>query len=235
MVMEFIPLGLAGLLRAALGPRWPHLHPDIRARFTLAPGASRQRFSGVMRVVERSPLGWLIARLIAFVRVLPAARARDVPFEFNLTPAPGGGWIKERLYHFGDGRFEFRSVMRIEPKGELIENFPCGLCMKIRLVAKGGSLYFLDDGYFLRIGHTRKLRLPIPRWLSVGRFTLRHRNIDAERFMVSIRLQHPLLGRLFYQCGTFQQVQPEVAADAAFNSGGAPGPAISATRGSAYC
>ena len=153
--MECIPLGLAGLLRAALGPRWPHLHPDIRARFTLAPGASRQRFSGVMRVVERAPLGWLIARLIAFVRVLPAARARDVPFEF--------------------------------------------------------------------------------RWLSVGRFTLRHRNIDAERFMVSIRLQHPLLGRLFYQCGTFQQVQPGAAADAAFSAGGAPGPAISATRGSAYC
>jgi hypothetical protein len=194
--------GLAILLSASLGTRWPHLHPDIRARFTLAPGTTRQRFTGTMNQIERSPLGWLIARLIAFVHVLPSVRARDVPFEFNLTATTNAGWIKERLYHFSSGRFEFRSVMRIEPSGELIENFPFGLCMKIKLVAEGDSLYFLDDAYFLRIGNWR---LPIPRWLSVGRFTLTHKNIDHDNFTVSISLDHALFGRLFYQCGHFRQ------------------------------
>ena len=196
--------GVAALLRTSLGPHWQHLHPDIRARFTLAPGATRQRFTGTMTHIERSPLGWLIARLITFVHVLPSVRARDVPFEFNLTATANGGWIKQRLYHFSDGPFEFRSVMRVEPTGELIENFPFGLCMKIKLVAEGDALYFLDDGYFLRLG---RMRLPIPRRLSVGRFTLTHKNIDRENFLVSISLDHALFGRLFYQCGHFQQAR----------------------------
>ena len=153
-----------------------------------------------MSTIERSFIGWLIARLIAFVRVLPSVRARDVPFEFNLTATPDGGWIKERLYHFRAGLFEFRSVMRIEATGELIENFPYGLCMKIKLAAEGDALLFLDDGYFLRIG---AFRLAIPRWASAGQFTLTHTNIDRENFTVAIRLDHPLFGRLFYQCGRF--------------------------------
>ncbi len=106
--------GFAALLHAALGTQWQQLHPHIRARFALAPGTARQRFTGSMSEINRSPIGWLIAKLIAFVRILPAKRARDVPFEFNLSPAstsaptPASGWIKERLYHFHDGRFEFR-------------------------------------------------------------------------------------------------------------------------------
>jgi len=195
--------GLAQLLRASLGARWLELHPDIRARFTLAPGATRQSFAGTMNQIDRSAIGWLIARLIAFVRVLPTARARDVPFEFNLSPAPGAGWIKQRLYHFSDGRFEFRSVMSLTPNGELIEQFPYGLGMKIKLGAEGNhgdTLYFRDDGYFLRIG---ALRIPLPRWFGVGRFTLMHQNIDRENFIVAISIDHPLFGQLFYQRGAF--------------------------------
>ena len=194
--------GLAELLRTALGTRWQHLHPDIRARFTPAPGASRQSFSGSMSKIDRSAIGWLIAQLIAFVRILPAARARDVPFEFNLSPAPGAGWIKERLYRFSDGCFEFRSVMSIARNGDLIEQFPYGLGMKIQLGAGDDTLVFRDDGYFLRIAG---VRLPLPRWLTVGRFTLTHRNIDREQFTVEISLYHPLFGRLFHQYGSFSQ------------------------------
>ncbi len=199
--------GFAAVLRESLGEQWDDLHPDIRARFTLAPGVMRQSFSGTMSEINRSPLGWLIAKLIAFVRILPAARARNVPFEFNLSPAPCAGWVKERLYHFRDGDFEFRSVMGIAANGELIEQFPYGLGMKIKLGAEGHNgdmLYFRDDGYFLRIG---KLRLPLPSWLTVGHFTLAHKNIDREKFTVEISLDHPLFGRLFYQYGSFSQAR----------------------------
>jgi Domain of unknown function (DUF4166) len=220
--------GLSVLLHAALGPAWQRLHPDIRDRFTLAPGATRQRYSGIMQRIECSALGCLIARLIAFMRVLPAVRASGVPFDFNLTATTGGGWIKERLYHFKHGRFEFRSVMRLEPTGELIENFPYGLCMKIRLATGGDTLYFLDDGYFLRRG---TLRLPIPRWLSVGRFTLAHINLDHDNFRVDISLDHPWFGRLFHQSGEFRQ------APVAAISGGAatPAPAHTAACATARC
>ncbi len=223
--------GLAALLRTALGTRWQHLHPDIRARFTLAPGETRQSFSGTMSEINRSTVGWIIARLIAFVRILPAVRAQDVPFEFNLTPAPGAGWIKERLYHFHDGRFEFRSVMNIARNGELIEQFPYGLGMKIRLGAEGNNgdtLTFRDDGYFLRLG---ALRLPLPRWLTVGRFTLAHQNIDREHFTVTISLDHPLFGRLFYQHGSFRQSRVLRSAAATFS---VPDKAHRAVPGTAY-
>jgi hypothetical protein len=205
--------GLAALLRTALGTRWQQLHPDIRARFTLTPGESRQSFTGTMREINRSRIGWLIAHLIAFVRILPATRARDVPFEFNLSPVaslvPASSWIKERLYHFQNGRFEFRSIMSIESNGEqLIEQFAYGLGMKIKLGAEGNAgdqLIFRDDGYFLRLGRMDALRLPLPCWLTVGRFTLIHQNIDRDNFTVEISLDHPWFGRLFYQVGSFIQ------------------------------
>ena len=195
--------GLAVVLCAALGAQWETLHPDIRERFTMAPGDKRQSYTGTMAVVERSFMGWLIARLIAFMHVLPAVRARDVPFAFNLSPAPGAGWIKERLYRFTGGVFEFRSVMRLTRGGELVEQFPWGLGMRIRLGAEGNggdTLYFRDNGYFLNLGGWR---LPLPRWCTVGRFTLAHRNTGHDSFIVEISLDHPLLGRLFYQRGAF--------------------------------
>ncbi len=235
--MKNIPNGFAALLRVSLGARWEHLHPDIRARFTPAPGASRQRFTGSMSGIDRSVIGRLIARAIAFVRVLPAVRARDVPFEFNLAPALGAGWIKERPYHFDrnqGGRFEFRSIMSIARNGDLIEQFPYSLGMKIKLSVEGDQgdkLMFRDDGYFLRVG---RWRLPLPRWLAVGRFTLTHRNIDRERFTVDISIDHPLFGRLFYQAGHFRQapVAPALSPDP--NVPTVPDSAHTAAPGTAY-
>jgi len=203
--MDDLLNGLAVLLRTSLGADWQHLHPDIRARFTLASGETCQTFTGTMGEINRSALGWLIAKLIAFVRILPATRAHNVPFEFNLAPALNGGWIKERLYRFQEGCFQFRSVMSIAANGDLVEQFPYGLGMKIKLGAEDDKLYFRDDGYFLRLGTICVLKLPLPRWLTVGRFTLTHRNIDREHFTVEISLDHPLFGRLFYQYGAFTQ------------------------------
>ena len=226
--------GFAAVLRAALGAQWQDLHPDIRARFTLAPGESRQSFTGTMHEIDRSRIGWLIAHLIAFVRILPATDARDVPFEFNLSPAVGTGWIKERLYHFRDGRFEFRSVMGIARNGELIEQFPYGLGMKIKLGAegsKGDKLIFRDDGYFLRLGANGAQRLSLPRWITVGRFTLTHQNIDRDKFTVEISIDHPLFGRLFYQVGRFQQSPAVRSAATTFS---APATAHRVAPGTAY-
>ncbi len=232
--MKTTPNGFAALLQASLGTRWQHLHPDIRARFTPAPGVTRQRFTGSMSEIDRSFIGWLIAHAIAFVRVLPAARARAVPFEFNLAPAPGAGWFKERLYHFAPhngGRFEFRSIMRIARNGDLIEQFPYGLGMKIKLEVEGDngdSLMFRDDGYFLRVG---PWRLPLPRWLGVGRFTLAHRNIDRERFTVDICIDHPFFGRLYYQAGHFRQAPVAFTPSTSLT---APDAAHKAAPGTAY-
>lgn len=53
--------------------------------------------------------------------------------------------------------------MSIARHGDLIEQFPYSLGMKIKLSvegAHGDKLMFRDDGYFLRVG---RWRLPLPR------------------------------------------------------------------------
>jgi len=187
----------ADLLDTVLGKDAQRLHPHIRARF-----AANRAFSGRMQQIDRSFPGWCAALLLRPLRVLPACRAYAVPFEFHLEPAPvEGGWIKRRLYGFRDGVFEFSSVMSIDADGSLVEQFPFGFGMHVRLEATADALWFRDDGYFLRLG---RLRLDFPRWLGLGRFELEHRNLDAGRFDVEIRINHFLFGPLFHQSGRFE-------------------------------
>jgi len=192
----------ADLLSAVLGENASRLHHDIRARFSADAQARGRSYSGRMHQIDRSVLGWCAALLLRPLRVLPTRRTYGVPFQFHLTPAPiEGGWTKCRVYEFPDGPFEFRSVMRIDDDGGLIEQFPLGFGMRVRLEAAGDSLWFRDDGYFLRLGG---LRIDLPRWLDIGRFELLHRNLDTERFDVEIRIRHFLFGPLFYQKGRFR-------------------------------
>jgi Domain of unknown function (DUF4166) len=192
----------ADLLNTALGKDASHLHPEIRARFFTHGAGRRSSFRGRMNQVDRSFFGWCVALALRPLRVLPSCRAYAVPFEFHLEPAPdGGGWIKRRVYGLPGGAFEFSSVMKLDDDGSLVEQFPLGLGMRVRLEATRDALWFRDDGYFLRI---RGFRLDFPRWLGIGRFELEHRNIDSDRFDVEIRIRHLLFGPLFHQAGRFQ-------------------------------
>jgi len=191
----------ADLLSAALGKNASRLHPEIRARFLTRGAGRRSSFGGRMNQVDRSIFGWCIALMLRPLRVLPSCRAYAVPFEFHLEPAPvAGAWIKRRIYGLRDGPFEFSSVMKLDDDGSLVEQFPLGFGMRVRLEATLDALWFRDDGYFLR---WRGFRFDFPRWLGIGRFELEHRNIDSERFDVEIRIRHFLLGPLFHQTGRF--------------------------------
>src|SRR5712692_5620781 len=135
----------ADLLSAALGKDASRLHPDIRARFSASGAGRRSSFSGQMQQVDRSILGWCVALLLRPLRVLPSCRAYAVPFEFHLEPAPAGGsWVKRRVYAFGDGPFEFSSIMKLDEDGRLVEQFPLGFGMRVLLEAIGNSLWFRD-------------------------------------------------------------------------------------------
>jgi len=196
----------ADLLDSVLGANATRLHPDIRARFAVQ-DRGKSSFAGRMNQVDRSMLGWCIALFLRPLRVLPSHRAYAVPFEFRLDAVPGCGWLKRRSYCFQDGPFEFSSVMSIDADGALVEQFPLGFGMHVRLEAAGDTLWFRDDGYFVRWGG---VRIDLPRWLGIGRFELAHRNIDAERFDVEIRIRHFLFGPLFHQAGRFRSGKASV-------------------------
>jgi hypothetical protein len=199
----------ADLLDLALGADGVRVHPDIRARFAVQ-DKGKSSFAGRMDQVDRSVLGRCIAFFLGPLRVLPSHRAYAVPFEFHLDTVPGCGWLKRRIYGFRDGPFEFSSMMSIDTDGALVEQFPFGFGMRVRLEAVGDTLWFRDDGYFLRWGG---VRIDFPRWLGIGRFELAHRNIDADRFDVEIRIHHPLFGPLFHQAGRFRSGKGSVSSD----------------------
>jgi len=189
------------LLRAALGDAaWVRLAPAIRQRFAAYISADQAlRFRGCMHWVYCSPLGSLIMRLLARYSILPVQCARDVAFEFQIGMQQEA-IVKQRRYHFGpDNQFVFRSVFSDLPR--LHEEFTGGIGMYLDLLETQGGLLFRDRGYFWRV---LGWRLPLPRWLCVGRFELLHRNLDAQRYQIIIRVAHPLLGTLFYQRGIFR-------------------------------
>ena len=197
------PACFAALLRADLGEAdWSRLMPAIRSRFVAH--ADRHRplvYRGHMQWVYCSPLGALIGRLLRRFAILPDRCARDARFEFIIADR-GGELAKQRSYAIGEQEpFVFNSRFRGTP--DLHEEFSGGIGMKLGLREADGALLFHDLGYTLRSGSHR---LTPPRWLSVGRFELLHRNIDTLRFQIIIRVAHPWFGTPFYQRGEFQQI-----------------------------
>lgn len=191
------------MLRDALGENdWSRLDRAISTRF--AGYVSEQhplRFVGRMQWVYCSPVGMFVAKLIKRFSILPDICARDSEFSFAISGS-NGGFLKQRQYQLGQGR-RFLFTSRFSDLPRLHEEFGGGLGMYLRLVVKRGALLFRDQGYFLRV---LRWRVPLPRWLTVGRFELLHRNIDARRFQVIIRVSHPWFGTLFYQRGEFESM-----------------------------
>ena len=186
------------------GKQWRALNNNIIRRFTRSiqqntlRRQSTLRYRGVVDWVYCSPVGAFIAKCLKPFSLLPDKCARNSQFEFVIKEQQGH-IHKQRCYFMRENTpFTFTSIFDHRP--HLHEEFSGGLGMYLRLVVKKGDLLFRDRGYFFRLW---RWRLPIPRWLSVGRFELLHRNIAERRFQVIIRIAHPLLGTLFYQRGDF--------------------------------
>ncbi len=189
------------MLRAALGePAWSQLAPAITRRFVAGTKDKPSlRFIGTMQWVYCSPMGALIAKLIRRFSILPDICARHSDFSFDIHLGERG-LSKERNYYLADDR-RFRFVSRFADTPRLHEEFSGGIGMYLRLKETGGALLFCDEGYFLRIF---MWRIPLPAWMTVGRFELLHSNRDERRFQIIIRVVHPIFGLLFYQRGEFE-------------------------------
>ena len=185
------------------GHAWSELESAIAARFTTTVSDNHPlQFSGKMHWVYCSPIGALIAKIIKRFSILPDTCTRDANFTFDIS-MQNCEILKRRGYKLGANKsFMFASTFNDQPR--LHEEFGGGIGMYLRLAVKRGALMFRDQGYFLRIKHWR---LPIPGWLTVGKFDLLHRNIDHQRFQIIIRVAHPLFGTLFYQRGEFIKVE----------------------------
>ena len=192
------------LFRDELGPAWDALHENIRKRFDHDPPPGQAvNYSGIMSRIECSRAGKMLAWFVQYTGALMPLEGAGVPVDITVWTEPGSQAVhKRRAYHFPDRKpFVFQSRMLRDHRGHLVEYVGGGFGMYLSVREAGCNLHFEDKGYFVKwLG----LRMPIPRLLGPGKVRLRHEDIAADAFSITIEITHPLFGLMYFQQGTFQ-------------------------------
>lgn len=196
------------IIRRQLGESWNALVPDIRKRFSEEPAINTPIFyRGIMHRVERSRAGCLLALLTKIIgNPLPPMGGKDIQTEIALHRQKGRtGVFWRRTYYFaGHAPYTAISEKCENASGGMEERVGCGFGMRLQASAKNGHLYFRSTRYFWRI---LGIAILLPHWLTPGQTTVEHRNISRDTFRFTLSMDHPLLGRTFFQTGIFKQVR----------------------------
>ncbi len=189
--------------RAMLGAAgWARLHPAVRDRF--AAKAAAVTYRGVMRQVDCSAAGYLLAQLCRlFGTPLAPFRGAGVPMTADVRLAPdGAGIVWRRVYRFpGRAPVTVRSTKLFGHDGGLSECVGGGFGMDLAVFEQGGAMHFLSTRYFWRLG---PIRLPLPALLTPGATLVVHADAGGGRFRFTMTVDHPWLGRTYYQDGIFE-------------------------------
>lgn len=193
--------------RLMSGNDWAQLPAIIRRRFSKALACHEQRtFVGaVVRTTHSRPGLWLarLARLAG--GPLPDTHRATGPSTVVVTRDDAlGGQVWTRTYA-RPGRLPqtIYSVKRFAGPTGLEEYLGHGFVMRLTLHEEAGDLVFRSAGYDLLLGG---LRLALPRLLTPGRCTIRHRDEGCDRFSFTLTLDHPWLGRLVEQVAYYEEI-----------------------------
>jgi hypothetical protein len=208
---DTIPDRRAGIsdlrFRALVGePGWQRLPPAVRRRFAkrLSDGATVV-YRGLVAEMEMSRAGVLLAQLARLIGApLPLGRDTGVPAVVTVTEDQRyGGQVWTRLYARRRRLPQMiHSRKRFGGETGLEEHVGGGVGMSLTLTATDTALIFTSHRYFLALGSRR---LHLPRWLSPGRMTLAHTEIDETHFAFTLELHHPWLGSLIRQRVVFEE------------------------------
>ena len=135
---------------------------------------------------------------------LAAYRGDNVPMQVRLEHRAGhSGVYWQRRYAFaGRAPFIVTSVKREDAQGRLCEYVGLGFGMRLRVYAKNGALHFVSERYVWEIAG---IQIPLPHWLSPGQTHVIHEDLSGGNFRFTIAMDHPLLGRTFFQTGRFHE------------------------------
>jgi hypothetical protein len=200
---------------------------DLRFRNLLSsedwaalPAATRRRFSkrvcdghsvvyaGALVEMRMTAMGWLIAQLLRPLGdPLPRSCDCGLPAIVTVTEDMAhGGQFWTRLYARRSGFPQvIQSSKRFAGATGLEEHVGRGLAMALSVRAHNGALLFESVRYFIRLG---RLRLTVPACLSPGALTVSHAEADGGRFVFTLDIVHPLLGRILHQRAVFSEIQP---------------------------
>ena len=159
-----------------------------------------------MRTVELSFMGCLFAQVCRLIGTpLAPYRGTWVPMSIKLTEDPAtGGVAWHRTYRFDANRdFTVCSTKCRGAGNAFIEHIGCGFRMHLELREVDGNLWFVSKAYdFSVFGHPVR----IPDLLTPGVTTVRHEQLTGDRFRFSLSVDHPWLGRTYYQVGRFRAI-----------------------------
>lgn len=192
--------------RALLAERdWERLAPPVRRRFSrrLADGEATV-FVGDVREARLSWLGRLFVQAARLVGApLPTSDQVALPVVVTVTEdLATGGQMWTLVYARRRGFPQvIHSAKNFSGPTGLEESLRFGIRIALAVAAEERSLVFRSTDYFWRVG---RLRLRLPRWLTPGRLTVKHIDLDGEAFMFQLALVHPRAGVLIAQSIMFR-------------------------------
>jgi hypothetical protein len=184
----------------ALGGSAGELAPALRTYFGTIPDGHVGRGSGMFTAVG-TPRRWLwpLLGVLALDGIVFPAWARDVPFSVENRPTATGTVRATRTFHFAHGDRVMVDEVGVTASG-LVDRLGRRGIVSAALSAGvvDGHLELRSTGVTLRLGLVR-----VPLGVLSPRVTLIERT-EGDHQHVSLRLDAPLVGRLYEYAGSFR-------------------------------
>ena len=191
----------------AMGARAADLTPALQTYFGAVPAGSEGRGSGVFTTVG-TPRRWLwpVLALLAWDNVIFPVWERDVPFTIVNRPTAHGTIRASRTFHFPSGDRTMVDEVGITNSG-LIDRLGRSGTVETALIATvtDGALTLRSTSTTLRFGPLR-----VPLGALSPRVILREESRGGAQ-SVALRLEAPVIGRIYEYAGTFTYTVASVA------------------------
>lgn len=191
----------------ALGARAADLTPALQTYFGAVPAGSEGRGSGEFATVG-TPRRWLwpVLALLAWDDVIFPVWERDVPFTIVNRPTAHGTIRASRTFHLPSGDRTMVDEVGITNSG-LIDRLGRSGTVETALIATvtDGALTLRSTSTILRFGPLR-----VPLGALSPRVILREESRGGAQ-SVSLRLEAPVIGRIYEYAGTFTYTVASVA------------------------
>ncbi len=184
---------------------WSRLRPEIRQRFDATQKNKSTIYEGIMEEVFLSGAGKVFAQLCRLIGTpLALHSGSNVPITVKVYPdKKTGGITWDRFYYFQNKKVNrVKSTKLIQQDSKLIEIVGCGFGMHLKVTEEEGGLHFTSQRFFCQIAN---IKIPIPHILSPGITKVSQIALDKENFQFNLTVEHPILGYVFKQRGTFKE------------------------------
>jgi hypothetical protein len=189
---------------------WARLPSPVRQRFSRRLGAGGATvFVGEVRRARLTRIGRLFVQAARLVGApLPTSGDEAVPVIVSVTEDMTGGLVSGgQIWTLVYGRRRgfpqvIHSAKNFSGPTGLEERLRFGIRIALSVLAEDRALVFRSGDYFWCVAGSR---LRLPRWLTPGRLTVKHIDIDGEAFMFSLSVVHPRAGTLIDQFIVFRE------------------------------